>query len=198
MKTYRFLVLFMGLLLTACGGSPAAALPTPTLLPPLPSSTATIVVLPTNTATPTATLTITPTTPAPPPATQIPPVATSGSGQQGIKIFLILIGDSGQSGTLVGCGDSVVPITVFIPATQGVLRAAMEKMLSAKQQFYGETGYYNALYQSNLQVASVTIEQGKAIIHLTGTLMLGGTCDAVSDVAVFINDVPLEDVLSQK
>ena len=61
---------------------------------------------------------------------------------------------------------------------------------------------------------AVKIEQGNAIIHLTGTIMLGGACDAprvqaqieqtalqfstVSDVTVFVNDVPLEDVLSSR
>jgi hypothetical protein len=90
----------------------------------------------------------------------------------------------------------------------------LEKLFAAKQQLYGESGYYNALYQSDLQVAKVTIEQGKAIIHLTGTIMLGGACDAprveaqieqtalqfstVSEVAVFVNDAPLEEVLSTK
>jgi hypothetical protein len=60
----------------------------------------------------------------------------------------------------------------------------------------------------------VTIQQGKASIHLTGTLMLGGACDAprvqaqieqtalqfstVNDVDVFINDTALEDALSTK
>ena len=134
--------------------------------------------------------------------------------EQAVKIVLIALEDNGQSGTLVGCGDSAIPINVTIPRTQGVLRAALEKLFSAKQQFYGESGYYNALYQSDLRVASVTIEQGKATIRLTGTLMLGGACDAprveaqieqtalqfstVSDVAVFINDVPLEEALSTK
>ena len=131
-----------------------------------------------------------------------------------IKIVLIELEGNGQSGPLVGCGDSAIPINVTIPRTQAVLRAALEKLFSAKQQFYGESGYYNALYQSDLEVASVTIEQGKAIIHLTGTIMLGGTCDAprvqaqieqtalqfstVSDVMVFVNDIPLEDVLSSR
>jgi len=131
-----------------------------------------------------------------------------------VKIVLIELEGNGQSGPLVGCGDSAIPITVTIPRTQGVLRAALEKLFSAKQQFYGESGYYNALYQSDLQVASVTIEQGKAIVHLTGTIMLGGICDAprvqaqieetarqfstVSDVTVFVNDVPLEEALSSK
>jgi hypothetical protein len=131
-----------------------------------------------------------------------------------VKIVLIELEGNGQSGPLVGCGDSAIPIHVTIPHTQGVLRAALEKLLSARQQFYGESGYYNALYQSDLQVASVKIEQGKAIVHLTGTIVLGGACDSprveaqleqtalqfstVSDVAVFVNDVPLEEVLSTK
>jgi len=129
-----------------------------------------------------------------------------------VKIILIALEDNGQAGTLVGCGDSAIPITVAIPPTQGVLRAALEKLFSAKNQFYGEAGYYNALYQSDLQVTDVTIEQGKAIIHLTGSVTLGGVCDAprveaqieqtalqfstINEVTVFINDVPLEDVLS--
>jgi hypothetical protein len=133
---------------------------------------------------------------------------------QTVQIVLIALEDNGQSGTLVGCGDSAIPINVTIPRTQGVLRAALEKLLSAKQQFYGESGYYNALYQSDLQVSRVAIEQGKATIHLTGTITLGGTCDAprleaqleltalqfstVSDVEVFINGVPLEEVLSTR
>jgi hypothetical protein len=136
------------------------------------------------------------------------------SAEQRVKIVLIALEDNGQSGTPVGCGDSAIPITVTIPRTQAVLRASLEKLLSAKQQFYGEAGYYNALYQSDLEVASVTIEQGKAIIHLAGSIMLGGVCDAprveaqieqtalqfstVSGVAVFVNDVPLEDVLSSR
>ncbi|MEW6406801.1 MAG: GerMN domain-containing protein [Chloroflexota bacterium] len=221
MKLYRVLVLFMGLLLSACGDLQVTveqATPTtmPTNIPPLPSSTATVAVLPTSSPIPTLTFTASPPTPIPPTATgsqTIPASPTTGS-QQEIEIFLILLEDNGRSGTLVGCGDSVVPVAVYIPKTQGVLRAAMEKMVSARQQFYGETGYYNALYQSDLEVENVTIEQGKAIVHLTGSLMLGGTCDSprveaqleqtalqfstVTDVQIFINDVPLEDVLSQK
>jgi hypothetical protein len=153
-----------------------------------------------------------------PTATQVPPTLAASTprtaAERNVKIVLIILEDNGQSGMLVGCGDSAIPIHTTIPPTQGVLRATLEKLLSAKQQFYGESGYYNALYQSDLAVAGVTIEKGKAIIHLTGTIMLGGACDAprveaqieqtalqfstVSDVAVFVNDVPLEDVLSSK
>jgi hypothetical protein len=155
--------------------------------------------------------TATQTQPPVPASTEITPVTST---EQTVKIFLIALEDNGKSGPSVGCGDSAVPVTVTIPRTQGVLRAALEKLLSAKQQFYGESGLYNALYQSDLQVADVMIEQGKAIVHLTGTMRLGGVCDAprfeaqikqtalqfstVNDVTVFINDKPIEEVLSSK
>ena len=211
------LLLFLALLVTACGRLEVSIEQTPTLLatltPQIPTNTATAVItLPTEQVNPTATITVPSLTPILSTATRVPP--TSTAVQQTVKIFLIALEDNGESGILVGCGDSAVPVTVVIPRTQGVLKAALEKLLSIKEQYYGESGLYNALYQSDLQLKSVTIDQGKAVIHLTGTVMLGGVCDAprveaqikqtalqfstVSDVEVFINDILLEDVLSQK
>ena len=216
------LLLFLALLLTACGTLEVSVDQTPTLPATgtslVPTDTATVVSSPTGQVNPTVTLAIpsatnrVPPTSVRPSATTVPPNPTAA--EQTVKLFLIALEDNGQSGVLVGCGDSAVPVTVTIPPTQGVLRAALEKLLSAKQQFYGESGFYNALYQSDLELESVTIDQGKAIIHLTGTVMLGGVCDSprfeaqieqtalqfstVSNVEVFINDIPLEDVLSQQ
>lgn len=131
-----------------------------------------------------------------------------------MRIFLIALEDNGQSGKKIGCDDSVIPVQVTIPPTQAVLRAALEALISLKDQFYGQSGLYNALYQSNLQLEGVTIEGGKAIINLSGTLMLGGVCDnprveaqieetalqfaTVSEVAVFVNGKSLEEILSLK
>ena len=219
MKACKFIILGMTLLITACGRFEVSIepiySPTATGIAQVPVGTATATLLPTEQINPTATITIPSSTPVLPAATQVPQVVpTSTPGEQLVKIFLIALEDNGQSGTLVGCGDSAMPVTVTIPPTQGILRAALEKLFSAKQQFYGESGFYNALYQADLQVEGVTIDQGKAVIHLSGTLMLGGVCDAprveaqieqtalqfstVQEVAVFINDVPLEDVLSLK
>ena len=220
MKICRFLLLYLALLLTACGRFEVSIEPiysptaTGVVQAPVSTSTATVILLPTEQLNPTATITIPSATSIPQStATRVPPVLpTSTPGEQLVKIVLIALEDNGQGGTLVGCGDSAIPINVTVPPTQGILRAALEKLFSAKQQFYGESGYYNALYQSDLQVTGVTIEQGKAVIHLTGSVTLGGVCDAprveaqieqtalqfstVNEVAVFINDVPLEDVLS--
>ena len=225
MKANIFLLCIVMFSLASCGQFQVSIQPLQTSIPTntivIPTNTFPAVASPTVQVNPTATVVIASPTLALPTATQVqqvpptsvPPTSTTAA-EQTVKIVLIELEGNGQSGPLVGCGDSAIPITVTIPHTQGVLRAALEKLLSAKQQFYGESGYYNALYQSDLQVASVTIEQGKAIIHLTGTLMLGGTCDAprveaqieqtalqfstVHDVAVFINDVPLEEALSTK
>jgi hypothetical protein len=228
MKAKRILISLILVFLTACGQFEVSIEPLQTSIPTstveIPTLTSTAVASVTVQVNPTVTLAIPSATPALPTATQvqqIPATSTVSAAststttmQQNVKIVLIALEDNGQTGTLVGCGDSAIPINVTVPPTQGVLKAALEKLLSAKQQFYGESRYYNALYQSDLEVARVTIEQGKAIIHLTGTLMLGGTCDAprveaqieqtalqfstVSDVAVFINDVPLEEALSTK
>jgi hypothetical protein len=225
MKARKLLLFFMLLFLPSCGRFNVNIQPIFTSIPTMtinvPASTATTVASPTEEIDPTASIVIPTATLVLPTATtaqQVPPTFTAlpptTAAEQIVKIVLIALEDNGQSGTLVGCGDSAIPITVTIPHTQVVLRAALEKLLSAKQQVYGESGYYNALYQSDLQVARVVIEQGKAIIHLTGSIMLGGTCDAprveaqieqtalqfstVSDVAVFVNDVPLEEVLSTK
>ncbi|HLO17956.1 MAG TPA: GerMN domain-containing protein, partial [Anaerolineales bacterium] len=209
MKAHRLLSLVLLLSLTGCDKFQFSIEPLSTSLPTttaIPINAATVVAVPTEQLNPTATLEIPSPTLALPTATEVqqaPPTATvAASTEQIVKIFLIALEDNGQSGSLVGCGDSAVPVT--IPQTQGVLRAALEKLLSAKKQFYGESGLYNALYQSDLQVEKVTIEQEKALIHLTGTLMLGGVCDAprveaqikqtalqfstVNEVAVFIND----------
>jgi sporulation and spore germination protein len=225
MKASKLLIVLTMLSLAACGQFDVSIEPLSTTIPTntieISTHTPTAVASPTEAVNPTATVVVPSPTVVLPTATQvqqIPPTSaaptSTSATEQNVKIVLIALEDNGQSGTLVGCGDSAIPIHVTIPPTQGVLRAALEKLFSAKQQFYGESGYYNALYQSDLAVAGVTIEQGKAIIRLTGTIVLGGVCDAprveaqieqtalqfstVSDVAVFVNDVPLADVLSTR
>ena len=206
-RTWCLPLIIITMLLAAC--TPAIS-PPPTETQIIPSAipvtaTATIEPLPASTKTfapPSPTLNV-PTEPS-----------TSSRQQQTVLIFLIAVDDNGQSGKLIGCGDSAIPVQVNIPPTQGVLRAALNALLSIKNQFYGESGLYNALYQSSLQADNVTITNGEAVIHLTGTLMLGGECDTprveaqltetalqfstVTSVSVFINDVPLKEALSLK
>lgn len=143
------------------------------------------------------------------PATPTPPPQPTQAGR--VNIFLIAVEDAGKSGEEIGCGDSLVPVEVAVPATTDALSAAYEALLDIDEQFYGQSGLYNALYQSDLTLESVAVEDGRATVHLTGQLMLGGVCDnprveaqlrqpalqfpTVSQVSVFIDGVPLEEAL---
>jgi hypothetical protein len=176
--------------------------------PPPPSPT-----LAAPTATPSTVPVTEPTSvPSPVPASPVPPTDTPST--MTVQVFLIALEDNGRSGKPVGCGDSAVPVQVTTAHTQAVLKAALEALLSVKEPYYGQSGLYNALYQSDLRLDSATIKDGLATIHLSGRLLLGGVCDnprveaqitetalqfsTVGEVAVFVNDVPLEEVLSEK
>ncbi len=218
MKSRLFLAILAVTFLSACNGmleigiehtpgGPALATDTTASNP---SQTPLVI-----TATPTNTVAA-PTIPAPtipaPTATRAAPTKTPGP--QLVDIYLIAIDDNGQGGIPVGCGDSAIPVKAEIQPTQGVLRAALEKLLSIKDQYYGQSGLYDALYQSDLQVESVMIDNGKATVNLTGTMMLGGECDnprvqaqlentvlqfpSVTSADIFINGKTLAEALSLK
>ena len=124
------------------------------------------------------------------------------------RIHLISLNDGGP----LGCGDSIVPVTVEIPSTRGVLRATLEKLLSQRSQYYGESGLYNALYQSQLTIDEVRIDNRIATIRLSGQIVLGGVCDTprvqaqleqaalqfstIDSVRIYVNGNPLQDVLN--
>lgn len=130
------------------------------------------------------------------------------------NIYLIAIDGNGVGGKMVGCGDSSIPVKVTIQNAQTPLSEAIKELLKIKSQFYGQSGLYNSLYQSNLQLSSAVITNGKATIKLTGTTALGGTCDnprfqaqleetalqfsSVKSVEIFIDGKKLEDVLSTR
>lgn len=127
-------------------------------------------------------------------------------------VHLIAIGDAGQSGQQIGCDDSVVPVVVEINPTPAPLTAALQKMFSFDEQYYGQSGLYNVFYQSNLSVQGINIIAGEAIINLTGDLQLGGVCDnprvqaqiaqtalqysTIDSVTINLNGEPLTSVLS--
>jgi hypothetical protein len=144
---------------------------------------------------------------------------TSGEnqGKAGItkvKVFLIAIEDNGKSGKKVGAGDSAVPVEVTVEPTNAPLTAALNKLFSMKDKNYGQSGLYNALYQSSLKLESVTIKDGKAEIRLSGNLKLGGVLDnprvkaqieetalqfsTVNKVSVYLKDKTLDEALSLK
>lgn len=169
-----------------------------------------VVLIAASACAPAATPTSAPTATDEPEPTEEPTPETVSS----VNIYLIALEDAGKSGKEVGCGDSVVAVVREIEPTAAPLEAAFNALLSIKDQYYGESGLYNALYQSDLVVESAAIEGGVATVELSGTLMLGGVCDnprveaqlietamqfsGVTEAAITINGTPLEEALSLK
>ncbi len=137
---------------------------------------------------------------------------TSPASGQILQIFLVAIGDNGASGKKIGCGDSLVAVDVVVNPTVAVLRTSLDELLAIKSEYYGQSGLYNALYQSDLEIEELGLQNGVASIYLKGDLVLGGTCDSprveeqlratalqfstVSDVEIFINGKPLEELVA--
>ncbi len=147
--------------------------------------------------------------PTPNPTPTTPP--TSNETQQ-VSVALIVVGNPG-TGIAIGCGDSVQRVTVQIPKTTAPLGASLVELLKIKDQYYGQSGLYNALYQSDLSLESVSIDaNATAHIRLKGTMKLGGVCDmprvkaqihdtaiqfeSVKKTNILVNDKPIDDVLS--
>lgn len=143
----------------------------------------------------------------------LPPLSTS-AGTTRVKIFLVAIDDNGKLGKKIGCGDSIVAVERSIPSTQTPLAAALSELFSIHDRNYGQSGLYNALYQSALKVDNATIVSGKATINISGKTQLGGVCDSprfkaqieetalqfstVTQVTIFINNIAIDQLLSEK
>ena len=127
-------------------------------------------------------------------------------------IYLIALEDEGQSGEEIGCGDSLVPVTVTFEPTVAPLTAALEALLSIEEPYYGQSGLYHSLHDSDLTVDGINIVNEQATIALSGELTLGGTCDTprveaqlgetalqystIESVQITLNGNPLNELLS--
>lgn len=96
-----------------------------------------------------------------------------------LKFYLIIPEDNGRSGPLVGCGDSAIAVwrdQIQTGSSTGDIHSSLDELFSIKTMIYGQSGYVHSLYESNLTVEQITIEEGVAVIELAGTLPLVGTC----------------------
>lgn len=130
------------------------------------------------------------------------------------KYYLVALEDNGQSGEKIGCNDSLIPVDQNVDLTYDPIKSALTGLFSVKGQFYGESGLYNALYQSTLKVDSVTIVSGKTTVKISGKYALGGVCDNPRFVEqikatvqqfpvglnadILLNGKPLDAILSEK
>ncbi len=143
---------------------------------------------------------------------QIEPYPTMSD--QTVTIFLVAIEDKGMSGKKIGCDDSLIPVEVLIRSDMTFPWNALTALLNLQETYFGESGLYNALHESDLEILSYETQEGKAKVYLEGELMLGGVCDtprveeqilttilqddAIEEVEVYINEVLLQEALSLK
>lgn len=141
-------------------------------------------------------------------------VGTATPTTRRVLIHMIALDDNGKSGKLIGCNDSLIPVTRDIPRTASPLTDTLNLLFSLKDQYYGQSGLYNALYHANLRVEGISAHDGVFRVNLLGELNLGGVCDSprveaqiketilqfstVKQVNVFLNGKPLEDYFSEK
>lgn len=159
-------------------------------------------------------------------ATGIPASAPSSSGtptaeagptvlptHASVTVFYVAVGDNGMSGPAVGCGDSLVATTSPTITYTDPVEGALRTLLAAHDMEVGESGLRNALWQSDLAVASVDRSASPIVVDLGGTLRLGGECDnpraqlqllltaqnaAGVPIDMTINGQPLAEALSLK
>ncbi len=103
-----------------------------------------------------------------------------------IQVYLVAVGDDGKSGKKIGCGDSLVPSTVFIKPDAAPLRAALEALLSIPPEagrkailpgFRKTPNLENFWKGRNLKVRSVAIVNHTATLRLSGEVFVAGVCD---------------------
>lgn len=116
-------------------------------------------------------------------ATEPVPVTQPTAGGTGsIKLFMVALDDNGKGGKLIGCGDSIIPVTANIPTTTAPLSAAFKALLALKSKDYGQSGLYNPSYadvnpNGSFAFSSATVSNGTAKIYLTGQISLPGACE---------------------
>ncbi len=126
------------------------------------------------------------------------------------SLFLVNLEDNGVNGTLIGCGDSLVSVPAFVPEASSREDALVALLQMPKED--PETGFYNALADSNLTLDEISTQDGLPVLYLAGTLSLGGACDVPrveeqlmatflqgeAEGLIYVNDILLQDLLSSK
>lgn len=140
--------------------------------------------------------------------------ATREAATTSVRIYLVALNDNGARGPKIGCGDSVVPVTVPVVATRKPLAAALRTLIRSHTPYFRRSGLYNALYRNRLTLRRASIAGGHATVRFSGLLSLGGVCDdpragaqlrrtalqfpGVHSASISINGRPLRAYLSEK
>lgn len=102
-----------------------------------------------------------------------------------VEVALVAMGDGTiTGGETIGCGDTLQLVEQEISPNgdAGTVKAALEALFAIEGSNYGESGLYNALYQSDITVGAVVVGNGNSPdatveVTLSGNIISGGTCD---------------------
>lgn len=136
------------------------------------------------------------------------PAASDNKTKSEVKVYYTSIGNVAGSGTLVGCNDGLVEKRVLVDGLTNDIKQAYEQELSLGMAT--EPGLYNALARSKLTIQEVRVENGTALVNLSGELLTIDSCDrarvraqlessalqfdGVSGVVVRVNGYLLEEL----
>jgi len=101
-------------------------------------------------------------------------------GETRATAFMVALKDNGASGIPIGCGDSLIEVTIPSWETDTLeeeIAAALTVLLSYDDADFGESGFTNALFRNEATVASVTLDGSAATVNLSGSIPSGGVCD---------------------
>lgn len=130
------------------------------------------------------------------------------------NMYYIKLDDGWTEGKLIGCNDSLISVPVVLDtlftSREEVLTYVYKLQLWAK----GQPENLATTLTPELQVANISVTDGKAAVALSGTLLLWGTCDVprvqeqltavgtqfpeITEVKITINGTSLDDYLSSK
>lgn len=130
------------------------------------------------------------------------------------NMYYVKLDDGWVEGKLIGCNDSLISVPVLLDtlftSREEVLTYVYKMQLWAK----GQPENLATTLTPALQVASISVADGKAAVALSGTILLWGSCDVprvqeqltavgtqfpeITEVAITINGTPLDDYLSSK
>jgi hypothetical protein len=89
----------------------------------------------------------------------------------------VALGDQGQAGPMIGCGDSIVATETGPVIYASKVEASMSDLLEDKDTVHGESGLMNALASSDLSYVSSSVSGDTVTVELTGEISSGGVCD---------------------
>lgn len=129
-------------------------------------------------------------------------------------LYYVATNDNGVAGEKIGCDDSLVQTKGEKVQGDDEVVATMQALLENHDQKIGESGLYNALYQSELTFNSWEKTGKNVTVRLSGEVRSGGTCDDPRIIAqlehtaataagaetatVMVNEVPIEELLSSR